>query len=222
MKITLKESKSIMKNLLIPTALLLIILFAISGCATTNTNRSQETASSLNDVEEQLSQLIEQIDQTENSLDNISNTNKSELEGAYDSFSDDVSETEEMKKELNNLIEEMRSNSNEYLSEWQNEAENFDNTQLRSGSENRREELREAFSKVRDNSGEVNRALETYISDLKEIKSYLDNDLTMDAVEAVYSLSQNMEESGDQVRQAINTMQRSISNAKEKMGVNNN
>ncbi|PAU93659.1 hypothetical protein CK503_10935 [Aliifodinibius salipaludis] len=221
MNLTLKESQSTMKSLFIPTALLLI-LFVVSGCATSDTSRAQETESSLSNLEQKLSQLTEQIDKTENSLNNISNTNKSDLKEAYNSFSDNVSKTEEMKKELNTLIKEMRSNSNDYLSEWQNDAEDYDNTQLRSGSENRREELREAFSRVRDNSGKVNRMLETYISDINEIKSYLDNDLTMDAVEAVYSLSKNMEESGDEVRQAITTMQRSISTAQDKMGVNNN
>lgn len=44
----------------------------------------------------------------------------------------------------------------------------------------------------------------------------------MDGVEAVYFLSKNMEESGYEVRQAITTMQRSVSEAKEKMGTNNN
>lgn len=198
---------------------LLLITFILSGCSSTETTRSEETSTSMNTVEEHLNQLSEQVNETENALDNVSNaTNDSEIQEAYNTFSDDVSRTIEMKEQLNNLVEEMRSTSRQYISEWQSQAESYDNDQLRRGSEERRQELSQAFNSVMDNSGDVSRTLETYISDIEEIESYLSNDLTVDAVQAVYSLTENVDQSGESVRQAINRMQSSLSEAQEKMG----
>lgn len=199
------------------STILLSMLFILSGCATTNTP-SQETSSSLDTMQEHLDEILTQLDETENSLNDVTNADESTLEDAYESFTDDVSQTEDMKNDFEDLADDVRQNSSEYLTKWENEVNNYENNQLRRGSEQRLGEIRQALSSVRNNSGSVTRAMEDYLSDLNEIDSYLNNDLTISGVEAVYSLSQNMEDSGDNLRQEINTLQQSVTDAKEEMG----
>lgn len=195
-----------------------LILFIISGCATTNPSRSQETISSVEAVEEQLNQIREQLNQTQQSLDSVTNADESNIEDAYNSYSDDVEALEEMKSELNNRAEAMREISDEYLTQWQNDARSYNNEELRSASERRRNDLRRTLDRVMENSGEVNRMLEEFISDTKEIESYLANDLTVNGVNAVAESQQNVERTEDEVTNAISRMQNSVTEIKQEMG----
>lgn len=206
-----------MKTFSISTVLL-IISFVLSGCATTNAPPSQQATSSLDAVQEQLNEITQQLGETENSLDNVTNASSGEIEDALNTFSDNASNVTEMRNELNERVEQMRAETKEYLSEWQSQAASYDNPQLRRGSEERRNEVNQALDDVVDDYGQVNRTLETYISDIEEIRSYLNNDPTTQGVEAVYSLSEEVDDTGEDLRQAISSMQRSISDAQQKMG----
>ncbi len=204
------------------TITLLLILFTISGCATTNPSRSQETISSVEAVEEQLKQIQEQLDETQNSLENVTNADESDIEGAYNSYSDNLEALVEMQDELNNRVEEMRTTSNEYMLQWQNEAKTYENDELRRASERRRDELRQNLEGVLDNSGEVNRMLEDYISEAREIESYLANDLTRNGANTVASTQRDVDRTEDKVANAISRMQNSVTTIKQEMGSSDN
>jgi methyl-accepting chemotaxis protein len=197
----------------------ILILIVLSGCATTEPTQSEQTRNSIEAVEEQLENISEQLDKISSSLQDVTNADKSELEDTYDSFSSNVERIVEMKNEFSNLSEELRINSNQFLAEWQKEGETYDSGQLRSASADRREKLNQTFNEVMDNSGEVNRTLGRYISQVEEIQSYLSNDLTTEGAEGVDPLRRKVETSGDDVRNAIYRMQRSITDTKEEMGI---
>lgn len=197
----------------------LLILFLTSGCATTNNpNHSQETVSAVEAVEEQLDQIRKQLDETQNSLENVTNSDNSEIEDAYNSYSDNVEALIEMKSELNNRVENMRTTSNQYLSQWQSEAETYNNEDLRRSSERRRNELSRTLDRVMDNSGDVNRMLDEFISEAKEIDSYLANDLTSNGADAVASSQRNVDRTQDKVKDSISRMQSSVTEIKQEMG----
>lgn len=205
-------------NLTTAINIFLFSLFILSGCATTNSNRSQETVSSLNATEQQLEQIETQVDQTDNALDNVANADESSIEEEYDALSSRLSELEELKNGLDEQVEEIRTVSSQYLSNWRVEGEAYNNENLRSSSQERREELSDQFEDVLDEGGNVKRILESYISETREIESYLSNDLTKNGARTVASTRESAKETGDEVRRAINRMQQSISAAKEEMG----
>lgn len=196
-----------------------LILFLISGCATTNNpSRSEETVSAVEAVEEQLNQIRQQLDETQNSLESVTNADNSEIEDAYNAYSDNVEALVEMKSELNKRVENMRTTSNQYLSQWQSEAETYNNEDLRRSSERRRNELSRTLDRVMDNSGDVNRMLEEFISEAKEIESYLANDLTANGAEAVASSQRSVDRTQDKVKDSIGRMKSSVTEIKQEMG----
>lgn len=193
-------------------------LFILSACATTNQNPAQGTISSMDDVEEKLNEISEQLAQTESALQDVSNASQENIEDAFNSFSENIDEVEDLREDLSDLVEEMNAEKEEYLSHWQSEANTYDSESLRSGSEDRRQEVSDAFNKVMEYNGELSRTINSYLSAASEIESYLRNDMTTRGVEAVYSLTQQVEDTGEEARQAINDMQKALEDAQREVG----
>lgn len=201
----------------------ILALFILSGCASSNPERSeqsQEVISTLNTAQEQLNRLASQLDETEMSLENISNLNDSNVEEEYNSFSNHLSTLSDVKDEFNDIMDELRSNTNDYISNLQDEARGFDNEQLRRSSEDRRQELNEVFNEILTNGGDTSRMLEKYISDANEIETYLSSDLSSRGAQSVSSSRESVMDTGEELRETIYRMQQSIAQAKQEMGSN--
>ena len=205
-----------MKRLSIPLTLICGLLL-LGGCATTESTRSGETLSSLERVDQQLGSISQQIERTQHSIDSLANAPEGNLKEAFGEFRDQVSELQGMHQDLNDQVEQMESESRAYLSGWQKASQSYSNEQLRSDSEQRREELSRDLTRVNEDNGEVNRALETYITELREIRSYLSNDLTQQGVDNVVS-GEESARSAEEVRRAISQMQQSIVTARSNLG----
>lgn len=200
------------------TIALVLIAFVFAGCASSeNTTRSQQTINKLNAVGSHLNNILKQVNTTENSLGSLSNASGSELEDAYDDFRGNISTLSNMQEELNSRLQEMQNTSSAYLTAWRQESESYNNSNLQSKSEERRQELSESFNELMDNGSNVNRELESYISSLREVSSYLSNDLTPQGAEAATN-SEEYGESANEVRDAIEEMQQSMAETRENMG----
>jgi hypothetical protein len=82
-------------------------------------------------------------------------------------------------------MEEMREHSKEYFAEWEKQGVAYTNPQIRELSEERRIKLAEIYAQVPAAGAGVKSAYLAYLTNLKEIKIYLSNDLTPKGVETI-------------------------------------
>jgi len=173
----------------------------LGGCATTGMDRSVKTSNSIKEVDSDIKKINVQIDVTITSLDSLIKAVKPDLKKAFNTYSDAVDELDSQGKKVLKHIAEMKSRSTDYFAEWQKQGDAYTNPQIRDLSDERRNKLTEIYARVPAAGSGIERAYHAYMSDLKEIQTYLSNDLTPDGIIGITSVA----EKSDQDAQALKT-----------------
>lgn len=212
-----------MKRTLTHIVFFAAVIALVSACASLGSRGGQHpvenVTSSMSQVHSDLQDAIVQVDVVDASIDSLLTPNEEPLPSAFDRYSDHVTEMEKVGAQLEKHADAMRSKGTNYFSEWQTNEDSVTNAQVRDISATRQAEQRETFSEISKNSSEVKRALQTYISDLRDIETYLSNDLTPAGVKAIAPVAKQARQDGEALQQAIKPMMSAIDRAKSGMDV---
>src|SRR5699024_8732341 len=84
-------------------------------------------------------------------------------------------------------------------------------------SEERRREIQEKYQAINFDSSQLEDRLRTYISENKEINSFLSNDLTPEGVNAVQPLVEEVRNEGQSLKNELTQMQQAVDEVKREM-----
>lgn len=210
-----------MKNLN-KTRINIYIMFIIASsillsCSSTGMQRSEKATTTMQIVENDINAVVVQLDATGSSLEELTKSSQVDVKKAYDLYSDNVSKLEKLHKQIIHHADEMNSRGNDYFEEWQKEGDKYKNAHIQELSDMRRNELSGIYNKIAENSVGVRDAGKAYISDLKEIETYLSNDLTSNGIKALSPISQKAVRDGDKVKYTIKNVQVAIDKARLEM-----
>lgn len=199
------------------SALLIIAAFGITSCASTGMQRSEDTQTTMETMDNDIKSASLQLDATGASLDNLMRSGQTDVKKAFDSYKDNVAKMEAMEKKFAKHAEQMKAKGNDYFEEWKKEGTEYKNPEIQRLSNERRAALGEVYGKIAENSIGVSEAFKTYVSDVKEIQTYLSNDLTPKGITAISSTSDQVVRDGDDLKYAIQNVQTAIQNARTEM-----
>lgn len=194
------------------------MLIITYGCASTGANnnagldRSEQAINSMEEVHDDLRNTLKQIDDVETSLQELIRAGQTDINSAFNAYSEDVSELEERGTQLLDNKAQMTEDMETYFSGWEEDGDNYNNERLKELSSTRRNELSENFSKVNDTGNDVERDLTDFISDTKEIRTYLNNDLTSAGIESVNSLAKDVIAGSSEVNNSLSEMRTNLEN----------
>jgi len=175
----------------------------LGGCATTGMDRSVKTSNSMQDVDNEMRKMVVQSDATAASLDVLVKAGQPDLKKSFDTFSKNVTKLDSEGKRVLKRIEEMKANSKEYFAEWEKQGDAYTNPQIRELSEERRAKLAEIYAQVHIAGAGIKGSYLAYLSDLKEIHTYLSNDLTPNGVEAITPVANKSSQDLDALKESI-------------------
>ncbi|WP_027715476.1 hypothetical protein [Desulfuromonas sp. TF] len=181
------------------TVVLVTILF-LSGCATTGRERATETTTSMRAVEKDYQQALVQIDATNASLEDLVKPQQDDTKKAFDAYTKDVTKMEKLGEQLAMHTEKMTTQGDAYLAEWEN---SYTNPEIQALSEQRRIEVREIYARIPEASVGIKGALQSYLTDIKEIQQYLSNDLTPRGIDAIRPVARKAVVDGDNLKETI-------------------
>lgn len=173
------------QSLAICTLFLLGTVSFLGGCATTGLDRSVKTSNSIRDVDKEIRKMSTQIDVTAKSLDTLVKAQNSDLKKSFSKYSDNLDDLDKEGKRVIKRLDEMKSHSKEYFAEWEKQGDTFSNSEIRELSEQRRSKLAAIYAQVPAAGAGIKGAYNAYLTDLKEIKLYLANDLTPKGIEGI-------------------------------------
>ncbi len=165
--------------------LLLGTVSFLSGCATTGMDRSVKTSNSIRDVDNEIRKMSVQIDVTAASLDALVKGSKDDLKKSFSKYTKEVDKLEHEGKRVIKRLDEMKAHSKEYFAEWEKQGDKFTNAEIRELSDQRRSKLAEIYARVPAAGVGIKGSYNAYLTDLKEIRKYLSNDLTPAGIEGV-------------------------------------
>ncbi len=198
-------------------ALLIIAALGITSCASTSMQRSQDIQTTMETMDNDIQEASRQLDVTGISLDELMRSGQTDVKKAFGSYKDNVEKMEAMEKKFAKHAEQMKSRGIDYFEEWEKEGTEYNNPQIQHLSNQRRAALGEIYDKIAENSIGVDEAFKAYVSDVKEIQTFLSNDLTTKGIETIGPTSTKVVSNGDSLKYAIQHVQTAIQNARAEM-----
>lgn len=198
--------------------LFLITSFIISGCASTSgLERSEEFQNSMDRVDEDVERITSQINSVNSSLSELTRQGQGDIRGAYDRFTEEVSELREMESEFESNTDRMESNAESYFEGWSRSDDQYDNPEIQRRSEERRNEIKQRYDRISQNSNSVEEDLRSYVSSVNEIESFLSNDLTSQGINSIAGIADDAINDGDQLKSELNSLQTAIASTRDEI-----
>ena len=206
----------------IKPALLFITLSAaflpfISGCATTGSDRAEKATTKMENVDGEIKESVAQLDATGAALENLIKPGQSDLRSALETYSDNVAKMDRLGVKLIKHTDEMSARGKDYFDEWKKEGTTYTNPQIREISERRSAELNTVFRKISESSIGIRGSFDAYMSNIKEIQSYLSNDLTDKGIASITPVAQKAIRDGASLKSAIIPVLSALDSARTEM-----
>ncbi|MFO7605450.1 MAG: DUF2959 family protein [Desulfurivibrionaceae bacterium] len=182
------------------TVLLLCVITYLPGCATTGMERATKTTETTQKVETDYRETSLQIVATNASLRKLVLAPQTDIKEAYDDYAKDVNKMEKLSERLNKHTEKMQSQREEYFAEWDS---SYTNPRIQTLSEQRRNELRQTYAKIPEASIGVKGTLNSYLTDIRDIQTYLSNDLSPQGIESIKPIVRKAIYDGERVQESI-------------------
>jgi hypothetical protein len=198
-------------------AMLIVAVISFTSCDSTGNQRSEKATITMQTMDNDIKLVVVQLDAIGPSLNDLTNPGLSDTKKAFDLYSDNVTKIEPMEKQFTKHADEMKVRGKEYFEEWQKEGSQYKNPQIKELSEQRRADIGEIYGKIAENSFGVKEAFKAYVSDIKEIQTYLSNDLTAKGIETIAPISRKAVNDGDNLKSTIKNVQTAIEKAREAM-----
>jgi len=213
----IKMSANIIFNTILTATVIIGSSFLMSSCSSTGMDRSEKAGTSMNDVEKDINEAVAQVSITDTSLQDLVKPGQSNVKKAFEKYSDNV---EKMEKDGNRLlahVEKMHDQGKDYFEEWRTQGNAYANPQIAALSDQRRADLTAVFAEISSSSVGIKGNLKTYMSDIKEIQTYLSNDLTPKGVESISSVAQKAVADGEGLKSTVNPILIALDNAKAEL-----
>jgi hypothetical protein len=203
--------------------LVLVVLAApgalamLGGCASTGMERSAKASSTMRAVEADYRQVPVQVDATASALRELIRPGQSDVKKAYRNYADHVDAMQNLGERLDKHSAQMKARGRDYFEEWEKQGDSYANPQIRALSEQRRTDLSQAYTRVTEASTGARSSLDTYLADLKEIRSYLSNDLTPKGLASITPVTQTAMQDGEKLKDRLQPVLSAIDAVKSEM-----
>lgn len=195
--------KSTNRYAVIVASLLVAALAALSGCATTGLQRSEKTGVSMKNVEQDIRNATAQVDVTGQALQELVRPGQADLKKAFKTYASEVDRMEHLGKVLFEHADKMNAQGKNYFEEWQKQGDAYANPEIQNLSEQRRLEMSAVYVRISEASVGVKRAAKDYLSNIKEIRTYLSNDLTPKGIDAIAPVAGRSVNAGDDLKASV-------------------
>jgi hypothetical protein len=203
-------------------AMTLGAVFFQPGCATTGNERSTNTRNTMKAVEQDYMDAMAQVDVTDGSLQALIDQGQPDEKKAYDKYSNNVGKMDNLGHRLFDRANQMNAEQRNYFDEWRMQGNTYTDDRIQALSEQRRADLGETFAQITQASVGVKGSLKAYISDIRQIKTYLSNDLTSKGVNAITPTVQQAITDGGNLKVAVQPVLAAIGNARTEMAQGGN
>jgi phosphate/sulfate permease len=153
-------------------------MLTFAACATSTPDRAVKAASSLDVMHGNSSKARAQIDTVLASLDNMLNASPDHLRETYDRYDKDVKQMNAYAADMRENDADLRANGNAYLTQWQRDASNVSDPELRALAEQRRNEIGRSSEAMRSKVTVAAGSFAAFLRGINDIKKVIGNDLT--------------------------------------------
>jgi Protein of unknown function (DUF2959) len=177
------------------------------GCATTGYERSNEIAGEMARQAEGIQKARPQVDAMLASLDELTRT-QGDMRPVFMKFIETLDATEKAAASARKSGQTIREKEAEYLAEWQKQAAEIVNPEIKAASQTRQAEVKTTLGDLSEQGRVVGEAYDPFISDMRDIRTYLSNDLTTGGMKSLQPTIEKARRDGATLQKALDEFNR--------------
>jgi len=196
-----------LKPILTLTAVTAGVMTLLSGCGTTSGyKQADKTGAGIAEFRDEIVKGKTAIDATMKSLSDIAASANTDPRAAFTKYSKDVANLESTAATIRKRAQTMRDQGQAYFAQWEKELAEVKDPEIRALAQQRKAKLQETFESIRKYSDPLKAQFDPWMSNLKDLQTYLSNDLTIAGVEAAKSLFAKTTAGGQEVQKSMDAL----------------
>lgn len=201
----------------VAVSLLLGSLIFLGACSSTGMQRSEKTSASMAVVEKDIRLAEPQIDRTGAALAELIRPGQPDAKAAFKKYSANVDEMDKIGTRVLEHADKMSEQGKEYFHEWRKQGNTYNSAEIQALSEQRRADLTGVLAKIPEAGVGVKGAIKAYLSDIKEIRSYLSTDLTDKGIQTITPVAETAVRDGARLKETVQPLLMAIGNARAEL-----
>ena len=188
----------------------------MTGCAKDEgRERSGKAVTSLRELRGELGDAQKQVDQVMAAASGVQSAQ--DLKPAYEKYKKEVAETEAVAEDARERSQDMQARAAEYQTKWQAEMSKVSSPELKAAAAERAAKVRGRYATISAKAQDVRAAYQPFMRDLKDLQTYLSNDLTPPAVQAAKPVFDKVQTTGQVLKQKLAALQQELDDVAAEM-----
>jgi hypothetical protein len=177
------------------------------GCAETGFQRSTGIADTMAKQTQVLHEAKPQVDAMLASLNDLTRV-QGDLRPAFKKFSETLDDTEKIAARARKTTETIREKEAEYFAEWQKQAADIQNPQIKAATQARQAEVKAKLASLGQSGKVAGDAYDPFIANMKDVRTYLSNDLTPEGIKKIEPTIEKARRDGAALQKALDDFNR--------------
>jgi chromosome segregation ATPase len=162
-------------------------------------DKAEKVAEKMLGLDKAIQQGAAQIDKTLASLNALAQP-EGDLTTKYKDFSKNIDTLDKMSQKAKSNAEAAAKDRDAYIAQWKASQDKIQNPELKAASEARRGELQPKIEAIKTSLGAARDTFTPFMQDLKDLRTFLANQLNPGGIAAAQTLITKCNESGEKVK----------------------
>jgi chromosome segregation ATPase len=203
---------------LAPVVFLLAAATLIGETAETGHERAESATTSMEVLRGDINRVRDQVSNVLGELNGLQQEG-TDLRVQFKKFVEELGKTEAAAKITQQEAEDMARKGDDYFHSWEKDSTTINNPDIRKTSEKRHAKLFKSYKKIEEAMQESKPSFEPFLSDLKDVKKYLENDLTPSGVKAAKSIVRKANWDGETVQKKLDRITLQLNRVSSEMSM---
>jgi hypothetical protein len=194
----------------------------VAGCGSTSGyNQADKTGEAINTLRNDIVNIKSSVDESLKALGAVEASASTDPRKPFDVFARSVDKVDAAGKTAEKDANEMRERGAAYFQQWETQLSQVKSEDIRELAQKRKARLQEAFDSIKTAAQDAKTAFPVFLSDLKDLRTVLSTDLTIQGIDSAKSPIKKAKKSGavlqkdlDDLVAELNTVVAAITAAK--------
>lgn len=179
----------------------------VAGCASSSGyKQADKTGAGIADFRDEVVNVKKAVDGTMALLNQTTETAATDPRKAFNAFAKSVDQVEKSREKAAKRAADVKAAGQAYFKQWETELANIANPDIRALAEQRKAKLNEIFSKVGPLLETAKADFDPFLADLKDLRTFLSQDLTIAGVDAAKDIIKKTREHGVELQKSLDDL----------------
>jgi hypothetical protein len=179
----------------------------LTSCGTTaGYKQADKTGAGIAEYRDEVLNVQKAVKETIRSMDQVEVTANTDPRKAFEQFSKSLAALDAAAAKAEKRGQEMKSKGEAYFLQWEEQLAQVKNPEIKELAEKRKDKLSSAFQGIKKVAEPLRAQFDPWLSDLKDLQTYLNNDLTISGVDDARKQFAKAKADGAQVEKSMDEL----------------